>query len=71
MALRESTDPSLALFGVALFYPFPLEPVISENGETRWNGRIIEISPAEEGASPWLWSPIRYRVSRSGLARWG
>ena len=53
------------------YLPFSPELGIGENGEALCNGRIIEISPAEEGASPWLWSPIRYRVSRGGLARWG
>ncbi len=59
-----------ASFDVALFGAVSPKSGIGKNDETPDNGRIIGISPAEEGASPWLWSPIRYRVSRGGLGRW-
>jgi hypothetical protein len=60
-----------ASFDVALFFGLFSEREVSENGETRHSGRILEISPAEEGASPWSSSPIRYRVSRDGWVPWG
>ena len=52
------------------YFPGVAEIGIGENGETPHNDQIIEISPAEEGASPWSWSPIRCRVSRGGSGRW-
>ena len=58
------------IFDVALFDAASARIGIGKNGETPHNDRIIGISPAEEGASPWSWSPIRYRVSRGGSGRW-
>jgi hypothetical protein len=46
------------------------EICIGKNGETPHNDQIIGFSPAEEGASPWSWSPMRFPVSRGGSARW-
>jgi hypothetical protein len=46
------TPARRASFDVALFVGLFLEREVSENGETLCNDRIVEISPAEEGASP-------------------
>ena len=55
---------------VLRYLPLFPELDLGENGETLCNGRIIEISPAEEGVSPWSWSPIWFRVSRGGSLPW-
>ena len=58
--------PVLKLRYLARFAEFG----IVKSGETPHNDQIIGFSPAEEGASPWSWSPMQFRVSRGGSARW-
>lgn len=67
----ESTPTLIALFDVALSWLTYVEIGIGEKARLRHNDRIIDFSPAEDGASPWLWSQSRCQDSTGSYAHLG
>ncbi len=62
--------PSLARFDVALFAPSPRILILAKMARPVTRAGSLRSHRPSEGASPWLWSPIWYRVSSGCLRRW-
>ena len=59
-----------ASFDVALFAPSPRILILAKMARPVTRAGSLRSHRPSEGASPWLWSPIWYRVSSGCLRRW-